>query len=44
MIGVQNVVNSGTSGGPLISASDEPGSFMGICMCIIATVNHSNGR
>lgn len=30
MIGVQNVVNAGVSGAPLISASDDPESFMGI--------------
>jgi hypothetical protein len=29
-IGVQNVINMGTSGGPLISMYDEPGRFMGI--------------
>jgi hypothetical protein len=29
MIGVQNIVNGGSSGGPLISV-DEPGSFLGI--------------
>ena len=32
-IGVQNVVNGGNSGGPLISMDDEPGTFMGIGIC-----------
>jgi len=32
-IGVQNVVNHGSSGGPLISMDDEPGTFMGIGIC-----------
>jgi hypothetical protein len=30
MIGVQNFGNGGSSGGPLISASDDLGAFMGI--------------
>ena len=33
VIGVQNVINRGHSGGPLISMDDEPGTFMGIGIC-----------
>lgn len=30
MIGVQNIVTPGSSGGPLISIDDEDGRFMGL--------------
>jgi hypothetical protein len=35
MIGVQNLANIGTSGGPLISIDDTPGKFLGICTILV---------
>jgi hypothetical protein len=41
MIGVQNIVNGGSSGGPLISLNDDHGSFMGIGVLIYDRANDS---
>jgi hypothetical protein len=44
MIGVQNLVNGGSSGGPLIWDNDDDGSFMGIGMSLAYVLMDSRSK